>query len=893
MAVNRPPQGSSSPARPLFARVYLALLGLVAVAVIIRFCILDLSDPFKCRALISGGTWRDTPEPAGAGLPKLWQPKGCMLRKYKQKDVAGCLSGKRLVFAGDSTIRQVFWAVAQTLDGSVDPERGDKHSDQEVSMNGAKIEFIWDPWLNGSKLSAELEYFSNDAGPPALLLAGSGLWYAKYAEKAAWPAAQWKAAIDSIVKHMPPKPAQPRSSMLLLAPVPVPVWDKLSDDNKRLILPEEVGLMNEYLQELSIMTPSTGILWAFNEVMAGMPQAADGSGIHAVPAISKLKAELLLNLRCNAERAEVYPYDGTCCNTYAGPNYIQWLLLTAAFLLAWKAAGTSGLGSAAPESSATSTPSTTRLGLRLQSAFGRLRQALPRGKELNAILVFLLAVVYCFYTDRTQIFNKIHKHYKPHDFFVLTFIAILLAPLTTITATSDQPFLGRDQTDEWKGWMQIIILIYHYTGASKVAWIYDIVRLLVSSYLFMTGFGHTVFFITKGDYSLQRVASVLVRLNILSLVLPYMLRTDYLFYYFAPLVTFWFIVVYTTMRVGRRYNKNTKFLLIKILISAMVVTFVVKKEGILDTVFWALEGLARIHWDVKEWRFRVALDMWIVYVGMVSAVVFVTFTSSSSANSTTTSPHILQKLARPAVVASWVVLPTYIYLQTSSAPALFADKFAYNKAHPYISPLAILAFIVVRNSTKKLRNTHVKAYAWIGKISLETFTLQFHIWLAGDTKGVLDLGVFGEGGVGWWANFLVVTTVFLGVCWEVAGGMGGVVAWVVGSSGGGAAGQQKTQAGPRRPRLPVFPGSKGGDVEMGSLGKSAGGEAGEGVKAEGSGGEGGAGASPLQQKPGNLKLRLVIGFLILWILNLIFIDIDIDIDPDRQTDWHERARLIK
>ena len=298
----------------------------------------------------------------------------------------------------------------------------------------------------------------------------------------------------------------------------------------------------------------------------------------------------------------------------------------------------------------------------------------------------------------------------------------------------------------------------------------------------MTGYGHTLYFLNKQDYSFKRVAAVLVRLNLLSCALPYLMRTDYLFYYFAPLVTFWYVLVFLTMRIQQSWNESLRLLTLKIFISAALTTMFVRLPGVLEVLFLFLQYTCRIQWDVKEWRFRTTLDLYIVYVGMLSAILYTKvqaiFSQPVSANADRFSAFVRGHffILRLVAIVSSLIIPPAFWALTRRSP----DKYDYNWWQPYISCLPILSYIVLRNSTQHFRNRYSIIFAWLGKCSLETFTLQFHIWLAGDTKGLLSTGLFlNTFSRGRWEDFVVLTAVFLWISWLVSGATGVVTSWIV------------------------------------------------------------------------------------------------------------------
>ncbi|RPB03645.1 Cas1p-domain-containing protein [Choiromyces venosus 120613-1] len=755
-----------SSASVIFDRISAVFIAITILGVIIRYCWYDAKDPFKCGALLNDGEWLDST--FNGTIPSNWQVPGCTVRKYKSEDIQSCLAKRRALFIGDMTIRKIFWATARSLDPGLRPREVGEHVDITVTKDDVTLKFIWDPYLNSSALATELAKFNDgttnvDSDSAAFVLMGSGLWYARHENLNGLK--KWKDNIDEVVQHMREGRTSTDlagSDILLLAPVLVPQYEWLTDDRRETITPEKIDAMNTYLEQLSAFQ-GVDVFWAFDEMIRGLPQAYQSSGIHIREEAAAKQAEALLNLRCNGEITR-FPYDGTCCNKYHPPNYIQWLALV--FVLAVLPViiyMRHGDLKAAPAS--------------LISQF----HWLPSNEIIHSMLIFGLVVIYCFYADRTQVFSKSQKQFYSSDMLYLSlgtlFFGLVTIRRTAPAATSDQPFLSREQSHEWKGLLLATMLIFNYTGGTDIAKINAVYRLSVAAYISLTGYGYSLYFLKNQDYTFKRCVAVLIRLNLLSALLPYMMGTDYVFYYLAPLATYWFLVIYLTLWIGEKHNSNIKFLLGKIFVSAMVTRLL---PGILEIIFLAFRILAGSQWDVLVWRDYIVSDLWMVYIGMVGSVLFL----KANENSYTYMRWFLLARRYAAAISALAIPLFYLFLASRGEDA------EYSAYHSYVSFIPILSYLTLRNATPQLRNAHSYAFSWLGRCSLEAFALQNHIWMAADSKGLLELGAFGSSQVT--TNFALATLLFLYLSHCMGRAGEALTPWVMG-----------IQPLPRKPSLPI------------------------------------------------------------------------------------------
>ena len=95
------------------------------------------------------------------------------------------------------------------------------------------------------------------------------------------------------------------------------------------------------------------------------------------------------------------------------------------------------------------------------------------------------------------------------DLWVGAMVLLLLVSYSPrLTRISNDTFFSRHQCNEWKGWMQIAFVAYHYANAQDF---YVSIRWFVSAYVWLTGFGNATYFLNKDDFSLARFLKMVFR----------------------------------------------------------------------------------------------------------------------------------------------------------------------------------------------------------------------------------------------------------------------------------------------------------------------------------------------------------------------------------------------
>ena len=394
----------------------------------------------------------------------------------------------------------------------------------------------------------------------------------------------------------------------------------------------------------------------------------------------------------------------------------------------------------------------------------------------NTHLCSLASVVLMvFLCANTGLFGVAIKGWNVSWWLISSALVIAVA-VGGVAPAKDTSVLNRDQTSEWRGWMQCSFLIYHYLGAGQAPMpLYIWIRMMVGGFMFMTGFGHTSYFLIKANYSTKRIWQVLSRLNLLQFLLCCLLSKPWIFYYFTPLATVWFGCIYLTMAIYSSFNGNLMFVCIKIVVLMLCIELVLWL-GCQNVLFQGLfmNPLTKVLFELGNddgffWYGRFAMDRFSVPCGMCFAVflhkirsfnggggsgvggtagtagiagIAVTADTGENAGAAAAAAAVFPARYGPNEIyglysIKWMlffygpaVLFVYGLYSYHAAVLLQGNKKMAISIHTICSPFVVVAFVAVRNHPWFGLDKYVSTtLVWIGSFSLELFIFQYHLLL--------------------------------------------------------------------------------------------------------------------------------------------------------------------
>ncbi|XP_072947251.1 N-acetylneuraminate (7)9-O-acetyltransferase [Epargyreus clarus] len=687
----------------------------------------------SCTWLLSSGRYKGDHE---------WQPYGCMLHKYSKTDARRCLrylafwgNYNSFAFIGDARLEQLyeyFISVLKTrLDvdtsySTIDHHRANySYVDTKLKLS---VSFVWSEDVSKTMVDQFRAWEKSDR-PPSVIVAGTGLQLIKNRNTTDLVLEEYKRNLTQLVQPIDALVA--RNTRVL--------W-KLSEGVDTAKLKSDLRISNADIDAYNraaaeILVHSASRIWVSARLAAAGVPSADGAALSGTAL--RHCAQLLLNMYCNDH---MNFHDGSCCAQPEPCTRLQ-VITFALFLFCAVLAGMKA---------AWSWWQVLRHRAEGYTLVARAKPPPTPPSPLTALAKLGVIMAYFYLCDRTNFFMKENKYYSEWSFWLPVGYVIALGLFFTDESRSSNHsrVLHREQTDEWKGWMQLVILVYQVTGASKVLPIYMLVRALVSSYLFLTGYGHFYYTWKTGDTSLVRYFRVIFRLNFFTVVLCLTMNRPYQFYSFIPLVSFWYTLMFVIFALPPHLIQSSThtieskpyqylYIALKVIGLLSIVTVLYMSEVFFQKIFVTRPWKAlfvNADDDIHQWWFMWKQDRYSMAYGIIFAIAYLLAQRYSLLDDSNHSNLFTPGLALSATLLAFIGIGSYV-----TFTFLCTNIFDCNEIHSYVAFLPIVSYIILRNVSGALRTRHSSFFAWFGTITLELFASQSHIWLAADTHGVLVL----------------------------------------------------------------------------------------------------------------------------------------------------------
>lgn len=689
----------------------------------------------SCQWLLSAGRYKGNQE---------WQPYGCMLHFYSKIDARRCLRyiafcelNTHFVFIGDTRIKEVYSAFVEQIqinnNQQKEPQKyGSRnlyYSEKKLRLN---VEYINSPNITTDIVDLFRKWIVNKS-PPSVIIIGSAIGPIKSSNGSIDALKEYNINITKLVQ--PIDKLKNLQSRILWTPE-VPVNEQKLNERDFMITNNKIDLYNN--EAIKILTHSAADIW-WSSYLIGEGMITDSpDGIQLTSKSLKHSAQILLNMYCN----DYMNFDdGTCCSSSEPYNVVQittFFVLGSCLLIAAVMVITKKILEWRKKYNYEYTLLVDEENQKYDSSIDKYYNFFILLGRLTIIMT------YFFICDRTNFFMKENKYYSEFSFWLpIGYITVLGLFFTEESKWTK--VLHRNQLDETKGWMLLVILIYHITGADHILPINMHVKVLISGYLFLLGYEQFGYTWHRNDFSLVGFFRMMFQLNFMTVILCLCMNRPYQFYYFVPLLSFWYVMIYIFFVLPPHITANSSennpiqyfYLLLKFLGFFSIITILYISEVFFEKIFvtrpWKALFVTSDD-DIKEWWMRWKLDRYSVLYGMIFAVLLLLAQRFNLFDDNNHSNLFSRGVAVSSILLAILGLGGYV-----SMTFLCQDELQCREIHSYVVCVPIVGFILLRNISGILRTRYSSLFAWFGEISLELFVGQYHILLAADTHGVLVL----------------------------------------------------------------------------------------------------------------------------------------------------------